>query len=52
MGDIMNANNVEEFSCTRMQHNKHAIHASDSVHKDMVVKYLKPLRTREEPVPY
>jgi hypothetical protein len=48
----MNANNEEEFSCTRMQHNKHAIHASDSVHKEKDLKYLEPFRTREEPVPY
>lgn len=48
----MNTNNVEEFSFTRMQRNKHALHASDSLNKGMVLKYLKPLRIRKEPVPY
>jgi hypothetical protein len=46
----MNSNNVEEFSCTGMQHSKYALHATDSAHKDRVLKYLKPLHIRKEPV--
>lgn len=51
MGSIMNAHNVEEFSCTGMQHSKHALHSPDSARKDKILKYLKPLRVRKEHVP-